>query len=162
MGAAPGLRGFLYFARANAGGAYAQPLSGAVNHRPYRLQIQIPAPLAHIMSVTDTVAELGSAAAHFTNPCHLQESPESCETSILTAGDPRPQLQDAEEAKDSRVTEFNHIHIRDGEDWLCGRSMAFEDREVIRCEARDPDEDEACRRCSEQILSYFGDAMHVQ
>jgi hypothetical protein len=40
--------------------------------------------------------------------------------------------------------------------------MAFEDREIIRCEARDPEEDESCRRCSEQILSYFGDAMHVQ
>ena len=60
------------------------------------------------------------------------------------------------------MTEFNHIHIRDGEDWVCGRSMAFEDRELIRCEARDPDEEECCLRCSEQILSYFGDAMHVQ
>jgi hypothetical protein len=40
--------------------------------------------------------------------------------------------------------------------------MAFEDRELIRCEARDPDEEECCLRCSEQILSYFGDAMHVQ
>jgi len=60
------------------------------------------------------------------------------------------------------VTEFNHIHIRDGEEWVCGRSMAFEDRELIRCEARDPDEEEACQRCSGQILSYFGDAMHVQ
>jgi hypothetical protein len=64
--------------------------------------------------------------------------------------------------KDGCVTEFNHIHIRDGEDWVCGRTMAFEDRELIRCEARDPDEEESCRRCSEQILSYFGDAMHVQ
>jgi len=60
------------------------------------------------------------------------------------------------------MTEFNHIHIRDGEDWLCGRSMAFEDQELIRCEARDPDESEACLRCSEQILAHFGDAMHVQ
>ena len=60
------------------------------------------------------------------------------------------------------MTEFNHIHIRDGEDWVCGRTMAFEDRELIRCEARDPDEEESCRRCSAQILSHFGDAMHVQ
>jgi hypothetical protein len=60
------------------------------------------------------------------------------------------------------VTEFNHIHIRDGEDWVCGRSMAFEDRELIRCEARDPDEEEACQRCAGQILSYFGEPMHVQ
>ena len=60
------------------------------------------------------------------------------------------------------MTELNHIHIHDGEDWVCGRSLAFEDRELIRCEARDPDEDESCRRCSQQILSYFGDPMHVQ
>ena len=60
------------------------------------------------------------------------------------------------------MTEFNHIHIRDGEDWLCGRSLAFEDRELIRCEARDPDEDEACQACSRQILAYFGAPMHVQ
>jgi hypothetical protein len=60
------------------------------------------------------------------------------------------------------VTEFNHIHIRDGEDWVCGRSMAFEDRELIRCEARDPDEEEACQHCAGQILSYFGEPMHVQ
>ena len=40
--------------------------------------------------------------------------------------------------------------------------MAFDDRELIRCEARDPDEEEACLRCSDQILAYFGDAMHVQ
>jgi hypothetical protein len=60
------------------------------------------------------------------------------------------------------VTEFNHIHIRDAEEWVCGRSMAFEDQELIRCEARDADEDEACRRCAEQLLAYFGEPMHVQ
>jgi len=60
------------------------------------------------------------------------------------------------------VTEFNHIHIRDGEDWVCGRTMAFEDQELIRCEARDSDEEEACNRCAAQILGYFGNAMHVQ
>jgi hypothetical protein len=60
------------------------------------------------------------------------------------------------------VTEFNHIHLEDGEDWVCGRSLAFEDRELIRCEARDQDEQEACRRCAEQLLNYFGRAMHVQ
>jgi len=59
------------------------------------------------------------------------------------------------------VTEFNHIHIRDGEDWVCGRSLAVEDRELIRCEARDAFEEDACQRCAAQILSYFGDPMHV-
>ena len=92
----------------------------------------------------------------------LQESPQNCETSILPAGDLLPQPDTLVETEDRRVTEFNHIHIRDGEDWVCGRSLAFEDREMIRCEARDTSEDEACRRCSEQILSYFGEPMHVQ
>ena len=60
------------------------------------------------------------------------------------------------------MTEFNHIHVRDGDDWVCGRTMAFEDQELIRCEARHFDEDEACDRCAHQILGYFGEAMHVQ
>jgi len=58
--------------------------------------------------------------------------------------------------------EFNHIHIREGEEWICGRSMAHEDEELLRCEARDPDEEEACRRSAEQMLAYFGEPMHVQ
>jgi len=57
--------------------------------------------------------------------------------------------------------EFNHIHIRDGADSLCGRPMAFEDQELLRSEARDPDEQEACRRSAEQMLAYFGEPMHV-
>ncbi|MDW8355311.1 MAG: hypothetical protein RMK57_12350 [Bryobacterales bacterium] len=57
--------------------------------------------------------------------------------------------------------EFNHIHLFDGEEWICGRAMAFEDQELIRTEVRHRDQDEACRRCAEQILSYFGDPLHV-
>ena len=57
--------------------------------------------------------------------------------------------------------EFNHIHLREGEAWVCGRAMAFEDRELLRAEARDADESEACLRCAEQILGYFGAALHV-
>jgi hypothetical protein len=60
------------------------------------------------------------------------------------------------------VTEFNHIHLRDGDDWVCGRTMAFEDRELIRSEARAVSEEEACWRCSEQVLAHFGPAMHIQ
>lgn len=60
------------------------------------------------------------------------------------------------------MTEFNHIHRRDGTGWLCGRSMAFEDQELIHCEARDADEETACRRCCEQILAHFGEALYVQ
>ena len=59
------------------------------------------------------------------------------------------------------MTEFNHIHVVDAGDWVCGRSMAFEDQELLRCEARAPDEGEACRRCVAQLLAYFGDPMHV-
>src|SRR5579862_2057198 len=60
------------------------------------------------------------------------------------------------------VIECNHIHVRDEDDWVCGRTLAFEDRELLRCEARDPDESEACSRCAEQMLAYFGDPMHIQ
>jgi ribosomal protein L40E len=40
--------------------------------------------------------------------------------------------------------------------------MAFQDQELLRCEARHPDESEACRRCAEQLLGYFGDVIYVQ
>ena len=60
------------------------------------------------------------------------------------------------------MTEFNHIHVHDGDDWVCGRTMAFEDRELLHCEARSDIEIEACRRCSEQLLGYFGPPMHIQ
>jgi hypothetical protein len=39
--------------------------------------------------------------------------------------------------------------------------MALDDKELIHCEARDPDELEACQQCAEQILGYFGEAMQV-
>ena len=60
------------------------------------------------------------------------------------------------------MTEFNHIHRREEGDWICGRSLAFEDRELLSSEARDPEEAEACRRSAEQLLGYFGDALRVQ
>ena len=60
------------------------------------------------------------------------------------------------------MTEFNHIHIHDGDFWICGRAMALDQQEVLRCEAREADEAEACRRCAQQLLGYFGEPMHVQ
>jgi hypothetical protein len=39
--------------------------------------------------------------------------------------------------------------------------MAVRDDQLLHCEGRDPDEDEACRLCAERIVSYFGEAMHV-
>ncbi len=59
------------------------------------------------------------------------------------------------------MTDFNHIHSRDGEDWVCGRSMAVRDEQLLHVEGRDPDEEEACRLCAERIMGYFGDPMHV-
>ena len=61
----------------------------------------------------------------------------------------------------SALTDFNHIHSRDGDDWVCGRSMAVHDEQLLHCEGRDPDEHEACRLCAERIIGYFGDPMHV-
>jgi hypothetical protein len=60
-----------------------------------------------------------------------------------------------------RLTDFNHIHSRDGEDWVCGRSMAVREEQLLHVEGRDPDEEEACRLCAERIIGYFGDPMHV-
>ena len=59
------------------------------------------------------------------------------------------------------MTDFNHIHSRDGEDWVCGRSMSVRDEQMLHCEGRDPEEYEACRLCAERIIGYFGDPMHV-
>jgi hypothetical protein len=59
------------------------------------------------------------------------------------------------------LTDFNHIHSRDGDDWVCGRSMAVHDEQVLLSEGRDPDEEEACRLCAERIIARFGDPMHV-
>ena len=59
------------------------------------------------------------------------------------------------------MTDFNHIHIKDGEDWVCGRSIAIQNEELLRCEGRDPDEEEACRLCAERIVAYFGEAMLI-
>src|ERR1700691_830648 len=65
------LRGFLNFARADAGRTHAQPLGSAVDHRVDRLQIQIPAALADIMGVADAVAKPRTAAAYITHLCHV-------------------------------------------------------------------------------------------
>src|SRR5713226_1116813 len=64
------LRGFLDLAVANAGRAHADPLVGAFDNSPNRLQVQIPTPLADIVGVTDFVAELRTPAAHIANSCH--------------------------------------------------------------------------------------------
>ena len=64
------LRDFLNFSVANAGCADAHPAAGAVHQCAYRLQIEVPAPLGDVMSVTDPVAERRFPAAYIANLCH--------------------------------------------------------------------------------------------
>jgi len=58
------------FAAAQAGGAYAQTLGGALHLGTDRTQVDIPAPLAHVVGVADGVTELRPFAADITNLCH--------------------------------------------------------------------------------------------
>src|SRR6266852_433898 len=67
-----GLRCLFDLAVANAGRADANPLGGALDDGPHRLQVQIPAALGDIVGVTDLVAELGTAATHIANSCHYR------------------------------------------------------------------------------------------
>jgi hypothetical protein len=39
--------------------------------------------------------------------------------------------------------------------------MAMQQDQLLQCEGRDPDEDEACRMCAERIIGFFGEPMHV-
>jgi hypothetical protein len=64
------LSGFLNFAVADAGSANTDTLAGALDERMHALQVQIPAPLRHVMGVADFMPELWSTATDFTNFCH--------------------------------------------------------------------------------------------
>ena len=57
--------------------------------------------------------------------------------------------------------DFNHIHTRDNDDWVCVRSIANQSEQLLKCEGRDQEEDEACRLCAERIIGYFGHAMLI-
>jgi hypothetical protein len=59
------------FAAAQAGGADADALALSVDLGMDGLQVQIPAPLAHVMGVADAVSSLRLAAADFTLLCHF-------------------------------------------------------------------------------------------
>lgn len=114
------------------------------------------------MRVADPVAELRPASAHFTyfrhNGCSFDVS-----SSLSIRGFLLQPIcySDWVVSEGASLTDFNHIHSRDGEDWVCGRSMSFHDEQMLHCEGRDPDEIEACRQCAERIIGYFGDPMHV-
>ena len=64
------LLGFNDFAGTQAAGADANALTLAGNLGVYRTQINVPAPLGHVMSVADVVSRLRPLAADFTYLCH--------------------------------------------------------------------------------------------
>ena len=53
--------------------AHLQPLASAVDQGANGLQIDIPAALGDVVSVADTITELGPAAAYIANLCHKTE-----------------------------------------------------------------------------------------
>jgi len=64
------LLGLYDFAAAQAGRANAHTLGGGANFCVHRAQIDIPAPLAHIVGMADRIAAHRLLAANFTNLCH--------------------------------------------------------------------------------------------
>ena len=58
------------FAAAQAGSAHADPLAGTLHFGVNRAEIDVPAPLGHVMGVADVISELRPFAAYFTNLCH--------------------------------------------------------------------------------------------
>src|ERR1051326_5404994 len=64
------LRGFLNLATLDARGAHAKTLGGAVHDCADELQVEIPAPVGHVVSVTDPMPELRAAPADFTHFGH--------------------------------------------------------------------------------------------
>ena len=57
-------------AATQAGSADAQTLGGAHHAGAHRAQVHVPAALAHVVGVTDLVAEARPLAAHITHSCH--------------------------------------------------------------------------------------------
>jgi len=65
----------LHLAAANTGRADAEPFASTVHQRVYRLQIDIPATVAHIVGVTDLMPKLWPTLTDFTNSCHKNTLP---------------------------------------------------------------------------------------
>jgi hypothetical protein len=59
-----------HFAAAQTGSADAHVLGGGSHLGVNRPQIDVPAPFAHIVGVTDGISELRPFAADITNSCH--------------------------------------------------------------------------------------------
>jgi hypothetical protein len=58
---------------ANAGRAHTDALGSTLDEGTHRLQVDVPAAVGHVMSVTDPVAELRTATTHFANSRHKTE-----------------------------------------------------------------------------------------
>jgi len=58
------------FTAAQAGGADADALARALHFGVYGPQIDVPAPLSHVVGVADVVPKLRPFAAYFANLCH--------------------------------------------------------------------------------------------
>ena len=55
---------------ANAGGANANPPRGAIDDRANALQVDVPAPVGHIVGVTDLMPELRATPTYIAYFCH--------------------------------------------------------------------------------------------
>ena len=62
-----------HFAAAKTGGADAHVLISGSHLGVNRAQIDVPAPLADVVGVTDGISELRPLAADITNSCHNSE-----------------------------------------------------------------------------------------
>jgi hypothetical protein len=62
--------GFNHFAAAQAGRADADPFSLSVDFGVHWTQVDVPAPLGHVVGVADAVSRLRLLAANFTLLCH--------------------------------------------------------------------------------------------
>lgn len=64
-----------HFSAAQASGADAQVLRRRADAGMNRAQVDVPAPLAHVVGVTDGVSEPRPLAADITNSCHNSKNP---------------------------------------------------------------------------------------
>jgi hypothetical protein len=62
--------GLLNFPASQARRAHADPLAAALNLGVDRAQIDVPAPLGHVVGVADVISKLRPLAADFTYLCH--------------------------------------------------------------------------------------------
>ena len=62
--------GFDYFSTAQAGRADADVLGRGSHFGVHRAQVDVPAPLGHVVGVADVISELRPLAADITNSCH--------------------------------------------------------------------------------------------